>query len=516
MSTVRNRSVGSVVGLVVGLVFLAVPSGGAGPSAIDLRDGADVVIEGTEEFMRAGSASYGGDVNGDAVPDALVGSCRSLQENVGSGTTFVVFGDAQAQNLHLDGREGGRGFRIEGAPESYACRAASVGDVNGDGLDDIGVGAAGADPQGRTDAGAVYVVFGKTSTTPVNLSTFDLGLQGDAGFRIAGPAPMTFTGTVARLGDVNGDANEDILVASPGARHSYVVFGKSESGGVDLAGFHEDPTVGGYRIKHPRPDTTSDLAVGGGGDFNGDGIPDALIGYSHDHQHPGVVAVVFGKEGSAPINTRRLGRRGFKILGVKAGDTTGHAVASAGDVNGDGLDDIIVGAPRAWKKDGRGHAYVVFGSGGTKPLRLDSLGRRGFTIRGPNKVDRAGTAVAGLGDVDRDGLDDVIVGAPLTRIGKRGAEHPYTQAGAAFVVYGKKKTLAVRLGDLGHRGYLIKGAEGIRSECESNCYGDWAGASVAPAGDMDHDGYADVIVGAPFARGGAGAVYIIWSHPFLR
>lgn len=515
--TRKRKQLPYLVALLSGLLVLSfVPSTEAASSGIDLREGADVVIVGTEGVMDAASIASAGDVNGDGVADVLVSSCRSPYHPVRSGLTFVVFGEPTPGTVHLDGRDATRGFRIEGPPDSYACWATSAGDLNGDGLDDVAVGAPGADPSGRTDAGAVYVVFGKNSTTSVNLASFDLGLQGAAGFRIDGPKSLAFTGTVADLGDVDGDQAADLIVGSPGAAHSYVILGKKDSAPVDLAAFHEEEHVGGYRIAHPSPDTTSDLAVGGGGDFNADGIPDALVAYSTDQQSPGVVAVIFGKKNSGPLDTRRLGSNGFKVRGENAGDSAGFAVDRAGDVNSDGRDDILIGAPRAWDRRGRGHAYVVFGSRRTTTLRLDRLGKNGFKIRGRNRVDRAGMAVAGIGDVDGDHLDDVMVGAPLTRVANRGAEHPYTQAGAAFIVYGKRTSTTVRLGDLQDRGYIIKGAEGLRSACEADCYGDWAGASVAPAGDMNDDGHADVIIGAPFARGGVGAAYVIWTHPFLE
>ncbi len=108
------------------------------------------------------------------------------------------------------------------------------------------------------------------------------------------------------------------------------------------------------------------------------------------------------------------GTNGFRLAGTGTDDWNGLSVSSAGDVNGDGFGDVIVGAPVTPVDFGLGRAYVVFGAAGGFPatLSLDSLdGSNGFLLEGAGSPDRAGWSVAGIGDFNADGTDDLIVGA---------------------------------------------------------------------------------------------------------
>ena len=141
--------------------------------------------------------------------------------------------------------------------------------------------------------------------------------------------------------------------------------------------------------------------------------------------------MIFGSKNrwSSPIGLSSLnGTNGFILNGINSGDQSGNSVASAGDVNGDGIDDLIVGAPQASSVIGR--SYVVFGSNKSwsSPMSLSSLnGNNGFTINGINAGDQSGFSVASAGDVNGDGIGDLIIGA----------YHVSLQAGQSYVIFGQ-------------------------------------------------------------------------------
>lgn len=395
-----------------------------------------------------------------------------------------MFGDGQGGEIDLENL-GDRGFVIEGpSANAEASDPAGLGDVNGDGLDDIAIGAPGAAPNDQA-RGAVYIVFGKADTTSVHLQLFDADLQFDQGYRIDGPEFHAIAGEdVSDIGDVNDDGLADVLLSAPFAGATYIVFGQTSADPIDLRTFHEGTQREGYRIKTPSPTRGSSYSVGNAGDVNRDGIPDAIVGVVPTRVSSGSAYVVFGKRGLKPLNVRNLGDHGFRIKRSEEWSYTGYSSSGAGDVNGDGFDDVVVGAPY---KDccAKGRAYVIFGKKGSRPIDLEKLGRRGFKIVGAqfsNRIgsDSTGYAVDGVGDLNDDGLADVVIGAPFTTY------HDRFVSGSAYVVYGKKGSRTVRLDQLGNGGFRIDGAN-KRDEM---------GESVAGLGGWNGEGSFAVLLGA--------------------
>ena len=209
-------------------------------------------------------------------------------------------------------------------------------------------------------------------------------------------------------------------------------------------------------------------------------------------------------------------------------------IAQVGDVNGDGLADVAVAAPSDDARGRRdaGAVYVLFGGA---PLgRVDVSKAPGFRIDGPKQGTRrplpvfqpdgppegamAGSAVSGAGDVNGDGLADLVVGAPFA--GRR--ERSFS--GSAYVVFGKASTTNIDLAALGTGGDRIDGAGGgtpPNPPTDSGTLGDQAGYSVAGAGDLTGDGRADVLVAAPGAdnngRSDSGSAYLVsFAAPTLK
>ena len=258
----------------------------------------------------------------------------------------------------------------------------------------------------------------------------------------------------------------------------------------------------GFRIDGGGFGGRSGWSVASAGDVNGDGFDDVIVGarnaiapYSYNPGN-GISYVVFGKA-SGFGDTLELSSldsaNGFQINGEAAYDHSGFSVSSAGDVNGDGFDDVIVGAHGADPNGGSGASYVVFGkaSGFGATLELSSLdGNNGFKINGEAADDHSGFSVASAGDVNGDGFADLIVGA-------YSADPNGSNSGASYVVFGKASGFAatLELSSLdGNNGFQING------EAAS----DFSGFSVASAGDVNGDGFDDLIVGAygvrPFRR----------------
>jgi hypothetical protein len=412
-------------------------------------------IQGENEHDFAGhSVAAAGDVNGDGIDDLIVGA---PQPSIASGVAYVVFGRTGgfATPVDLDAiATGSGGFKIQGENRyDYAGLSVSAaGDVNGDGIGDLIVGALDHDYSGRHYAGAAYVVFGRTGgfTSPVDLDDI---AAGSGGFKIQGENAGDFAGaSVSAAGDVNGDGIDDLIVGASrnynsggfDAGAAYVVFGRA--GGfaspVDLAGIAA--SRGGFKILGENEGDYAGFSVSAAGDVNGDGTDDLIVGAPLNDSggyRAGAAYVVFGRTGGfarpVDLDVIAAGRGGFKIQGENAGDYAGHSVSAAGDVNGDGIDDLIVGAPGRYGGTSAGGAYVVFGrtSGFASPVDLADIaaGNGGFKIQGENAGDDAGHSVSAAGDVNGDGIDDLIVGAP----------HPYASdgAGAAYVIFGRRDPL---------------------------------------------------------------------------
>lgn len=375
------------------------------------------------------SLSSAGDVNNDGVADLLIGA-RGVETS--TGAAYVVYGTTSLMpaTLELSTLDGSNGFRMLG--ESFADwfgnDVAGVGDVNNDQIDDLMVGALTADNNG-TSSGAVYVIFGR-STFPASIEVEDL--DGSDGFMFNAPAAGGRLSSVSSAGDFNNDGIVDMLMgadyASPNgvnlAGEAYLVFGQDTVGtGVNFPATFELSTLNsmtGIIFHGVNESDTLGRQVTNAGDINHDGIDDiALQAPSEDTNASGsgAVYVVYGTTDAitSPVNLSTLdGNNGFVMYGENQSDHAGSQLAFGGDFNGDGKDDLIIGAPDADMPDtNEGLVYFLHGRDSPFPAAFDMDdidNANGFILAGNNNWDKAGSAVSHAGDFNGDGISDLIVG----------------------------------------------------------------------------------------------------------
>jgi hypothetical protein len=501
----------------VALMLLAAPAfAGEFESSIDLSTIAGST--GFKIFGEASSVSAGrsvaaaGDVNGDGFDVVIVGA-----PFVGPGRAYVVFGDeAINTDVHPTALGGTNGFIIVGEASNNRAGAsvASAGDFNGDGYDDVIVGASDF----NTNQGAAYVIFGGPDGTFAQ-SLFLSTLQPAQGIRLTGAGASHFAGTaVTGAGDFNGDGFDDVVIGAPGASDaygatgsglSYIVYGSASPQSQSVSAI--DGT-NGLVLGGPGTTASSGTSVGGGGDVNGDGLDDVIIGAPQADfagaggGDRGAAYVVFGSAtpASSYINLSAPdGIAMIRLIGKDANDENGKSVAIVGDVNGDGYDDVASGAFLSGAGGAySGEGFVVFGretfSGADVTLSaLD--GTNGFSIAGAAVNDTLGFSAGGGSDVNGDGFADVIFGA-------KDADTPAGNSGGSYVVFGAAAGFAssINVSELdGNNGFRLAGASGS----------DYNGMSVASAGDVNNDGFGDLITGAPGADPslvvGAGTAYVV-------
>ena len=411
-------------------------------------------IDGLDRLDRFGSSvSTAGDFNGDGLDDIIIGALdNNNQDSSPFGKSYVIFGsnNFSSPSFDLSSLNGSNGFQINGIEQRNwsGVSISTAGDFNGDGLDDIIIGANGAFPDGKSYAGKSYVIFGSTSFSSPSLDLSSL--NGSNGFQIDGLDRLDrFGSSVSTAGDFNGDGLDDIIIgayyADPkgkeGAGESYIIFGTTNflSPSLDLSSLNGS---NGFQINGIDHSDASGQSVSTAGDFNGDGLDDIIIGaYYADpngKDRAGESYIIFGTTNflSPSLDLSSLnGGNGFQINGIDIQDYSGVSVSTAGDFNGDGLDDIIIGANDADPNDlySAGESYIIFGSTNfsSPSVDLSSLnGGNGFQINGIDPGDNSGYSVSTAGDFNGDGLDDIVIGAS-------GADpHGKDRAGESYIIFG--------------------------------------------------------------------------------
>lgn len=408
-----------------------------------------------------------GDVNGDGYSDVIIGAPRFDEgASFDEGKAFVYHGSAAGLSLTPnntpDDVDQGNAF--------FGVSVASAGDVNGDGYSDVIIGAYLYDDGAFTNEGRAFVYHGSASgllATPS--STPDDCNQTSA----------MFGASVASAGDVNGDGYSDVIIganlfddgANTDEGRAYVYYGSAAGIGASPGSTPDDANQIFAEFGN---------SVASAGDVNSDGYSDVVIGAFMWDEIPsftndGKIFVYHGSAGglsASPVNILDATNENNANLGI--------SVACAGDVNGDGYSDIVAGAPGL--DDGanfdEGKAFVYFGSAG------GAAAAPGITLDDANQLGAAfGCSVASAGDVNGDGFSDVIIGANIY-------DDSHANEGAAFIYYGNAA------GTMTTPVCVLEDADQTDAAF---------GSTVASAGDVNGDGYSDVIVGAYYYTDGATA-----------
>lgn len=388
-----------------------------------------------------------GDVNGDGFDDILIGARNAYFGNLYCGVAYVHSG-ADGSQLHL--------FHGEAPSDYFGSHVAAAGDVDADGCADVVIVAARADPQGRNDAGSAFVYSGRDGSL---LHRFDGAVQGD------------YLEVASAAGDVDGDGFGDLILTRTAAA----------AGGFAGAGIVEVRSGATGALLHEFAGTSYQFrlgtSVGSPGDLNADGHSDLMFSAVNANLQ-GV-----GRTGAVSVHSGADGSLLMELWGEHDGDGFGGSIAPAGDVDADGWPDIAVGATGAGPsgRRGSGAAYAI-------------SGRTGLVLHkweGEDATDALGYDVAGAGDLNRDGYADVIAGIP----GDDPGGQPWAGSAALFS---------------GRDGRALKLLEGPAS-------GSSFGTSVAGSGDLDGDGYDVVVVGAPYtpAATDEGYARVIGFAPML-
>jgi len=486
-----NLRIGGLLALLLALL-VCVPVGAQTTVELGLGE-ADVVLQG-DAGDATGERMASGDFNGDGIADIAISAPQaSPGGRIQAGKVYVVLGSASLSPTFSLASSAAMTILGRAANDGMGNWLSS-GDINGDGFDDLLVGAKNADYSSRVNCGAAYVFYGAASLP----ATVDMFVD-FAGLEIYGAGTSNFFGSAVAAGDVDGDEVADLVVTATytwplgraNAGSAYLFYGDPTGGlpsTIDLASTLPDIEIYG---KQAQDQIGSSLATG---DMNNDGFDDIIIGSSTAPAGAfnGEAYVVLGRDRTAFAGSLDLATdTDLCVTGAVATDFLAWVV-STGDLNADGFSDLLIGAPNATGlAASSGIAYVILGSGsiaGTLDLASVSAS---VTVLGAVGAGYLGWEVRAM-DMDGDGFEDLVVSAPYVSPGSGAL------AGEVYR-YNGETTLAPTIDPVSDTPDLtVRGATDYES----------IGTGMAGA-DINDDGFDDLMIGASASD----LVYIVFGAP---
>jgi FG-GAP repeat protein len=470
-------------------------------------DDADTMFRRDSGDGRVGaSAAIVGDMDGDGFDDIVIGDPEDSRSGQNSGAVYLIYGKDNMSN-GLSGLGDSNAVFIVGdhREQFLGISVAGVGDVNGDGLDDLLIGAPAMSGMDAPGQGAVYLVPGRSERYQGELEMGGSFSFGQTRF-IDGQTIGSAGRVVGGAGDVDGDGLADFLIGAPawrehdkpGAGAIYLVYGQQEWEGKYQGGVSLDD-VGILFHNNSDQSLLGFTPTVGAGDVNADGYADFLFGAHGDGTPESDLGRVFLVYGSPE---RYQDRMSIDSLGTlfssdDAGFSFGSGLSGVGDVDADGFDDIMIAAPYA--RNATGQVHLIYGRS-TRFETESNLQILGATFIGETlDGTHTGSSLGWIGDLDANGFSDLII--PDGSNQRAG-----TGSGAAFILLGSSERLEGEL-QLSAADIVVVGVDD-----DEECTGQ-AGSIVSGYGDVNGDGFNDCLIGAVgYCSGGdvpSGYVYLV-------